>query len=125
MMARVRYIFFTDSNEVCQRYSYNLDEGRNSIWLKTATYPECIGLRISNQSYINNEKVCNKPLNFLLQFSTEKAMVLNGLIYIFVHPNEDSIIAMRVEEHEMKKQLYKSQLLSNVTSLKTVIPFYS
>jgi hypothetical protein len=74
---------------------------------------------------VYNEKVCNKPSNFLLQFSTEKAMVLNGLIYIFVHPNEDSIIAMRVEEHEMKKQLYKSQLLSNVTSLKTVIPFYS
>jgi hypothetical protein len=74
---------------------------------------------------VRMEKVCNKPLNFLLQFSTEKAMVLNGLIYIFVHPNEDSIIAMRVEKHEMKKQIYKSQHLSNATTLKTVIPYYS
>ena len=74
--------------------------------------------------YINNEKLCNKPLNFLLEFSTEKAMVLNGLVYIFVHPNEDSIIAMRVENHQMKK-MYKSQHLSNVTTLKTVIPYYS
>ena len=39
---------FTGSNEACQRYSYNLDEGRNSIWMKTAIYSECIGLRISN-----------------------------------------------------------------------------
>ena len=75
--------------------------------------------------YIDNEKVCNKPLNFLLQFSTEKAMVLNGLIYIFVDPNEDSITAMRVEKHEMKKHRYKSQHFSNVTILKTVIPYYS
>ena len=40
--------FFTDSNEACHRYSYNLDEGGHSIWLKTAIYPECIGLKISN-----------------------------------------------------------------------------
>ena len=67
----------------------------------------------------------NATNHFLMQCFTEKAMVLNGLVYIFVHPNEDSIIAMRVEKHEMKKQLYKSQLLSNVTTLKTVIPYYS
>ena len=52
-------------------------------------------------------------------------MVLNGLIYIFVNPNEDSIIAMRVEKHEMKNQRYKSQHFSNVTILKTVVPYYS
>ena len=52
-------------------------------------------------------------------------MVLNGLIYIFVDPNEDSITAMRVEKHEMKKHRYKSQHFSNVTILKTVIPYYS
>ena len=67
----------------------------------------------------------NATNHFLMQCFTEKAMVLNGLVYIFVHPNEDSIIAMRVEKHEMKKQLYKSQLLYNVTTLKTVIPYYS
>ena len=67
----------------------------------------------------------NATNHFLMQCFTEKAMVLNGLVYIFVHPNEDSIVAMRVEKHEMKKQLYKSQLLSNVTTLKTVIPYYS
>ena len=47
------------------------------------------------------------------------------MVYIFGDPNEDSIIAMRVEKHEMKKQTYKSQHLSNVTTLKTVIPYYS
>ena len=41
-------LYFTDSNKACQRYSYNLDEGRNGIWLETAIYPECIGLIISN-----------------------------------------------------------------------------
>ena len=53
-------------------------------------------------------------------------MVLNGLVYIFVHPNEDSIIALSVENHQMKK-IYESQHLSNanVTTLKTVIPYYS
>ena len=49
---RIMYVIkkqlFTGSNEACQRYSYNLDEGRNSIWMKTAIYSECIGLRISN-----------------------------------------------------------------------------
>ena len=51
-------------------------------------------------------------------------MVLNGLVYIFVHPNEDSIIALSVENHQMKK-IYKSQHLSNVTTLKTVVTYYS
>ena len=55
---------------------------------------------------------------------TEKAMFLNGMVFIFVYPNDDSIIAMRVENHEMKK-IYKSQHLSNVTELKNVIPYYS
>ena len=52
-------------------------------------------------------------------------MFLNGMVFIVVYPNDDSIIAMRVENHEMKKQIYKSQHLSNVTELKTVIPYYS
>ena len=60
-----------------------------------------------------------------MQFSSEKALFLNGMVYIFSDPNEDSIIAMRVEKHKMKKQIYKSQHLSNVTTLKTVIPYYS
>ena len=59
-----------------------------------------------------------------MKFFTEKAMVLNGMVFIFVYPNDDSIIAMRVENHKMKK-IYKSQQLSNVTELKTVIPYYS
>ena len=50
-------------------------------------------------------------------------MFLNGMVFIFVYPNDDSIIAMRVENHEMKK-IYKSQHLSNVTELKTIIPYY-
>ena len=115
--------FFTDLNEVCQRYSYNLDEDRNGIWLKTATYPECIGIRISNCIHILRNYICNNILNFLLQFSTEKTMLLNGMVYIFVDPNEDSIIAMCLENHQTK--MYKSQNLSNVTKLKAVIPYYS
>ena len=58
-----------------------------------------------------------------MKFFTEKAMVLNGMVFIFVYPNDDSIIAMRVENHKMKK-IYKSQHLSNVTELKTIIPYY-
>ena len=54
-----------------------------------------------------------------------KSLFLNGMVYIFFHPNDDSIIAMRVEKHEMKKQRYKSQHFSNVTILKNVIPYYS
>ena len=45
------------------------------------------------------------------------------MVFIFVYPNDDSILAMRVENHEMKK-IYKSQHLSNVTELKTIIPYY-
>ena len=65
-------------------------------------------------------------IKFPTTFSTEKAMVLNGLVYIFVHPNEDSIIALSVENHQMKK-IYESQHLfnANVTTLKTVIPYNS
>ena len=63
-------------------------------------------------------------MNVLIIFFTEKAMVLNGMIFIFVYPNDDSIIAMRVENYKMMK-IYKSQHLSNVTELKTVIPYYS
>ena len=82
--------------------------------------------RLENKYIVYIEKLCGIILNFLLQFSTEKAMVLNGLVYIFVHPNEDSIIALSVENHQMKK-IYESQHLSNanVTKLKTVIPYYS
>ena len=47
------------------------------------------------------------------------------MVYIFSDPNEDSIIAMQVEKYKMKKQIYKSQHLFNVTTLKTVIPYYS
>ena len=54
----------------------------------------------------------------------DKALYLNGMVFIFVHPNDDSIIAMRVENQQMKK-IYKSQHLSNVTELKTVIPYFS
>ena len=59
-----------------------------------------------------------------MKFFTEKAIVLNGMVFIFVYPNDDSIIAMRVENQKMKK-IYKPQHLSNVTELKTVIPYYS
>ena len=45
------------------------------------------------------------------------------MAFIFVNQNDDSIIAMRVENHEMKK-IYKSQHLSNVTELKTIVPYY-
>ena len=54
-----RKLYITDSCDGCQRYSYNLDEGKNSVWLKTATYPECIGLIISNCTYINTETLCH------------------------------------------------------------------
>ena len=63
-------------------------------------------------------------LNFQLSFFLDKALFLNGMVFIFVHSNDDSIIAMRVEKQQMKK-IYKSQHLSNVRELKTVIPYYS
>ena len=52
-----------------------------------------------------------------------KSLFLNGMVYIFVHPNDDSIIAMSLKNHQMK--MYKSQHLSNATELKAVIPYYS
>ena len=56
-------------------------------------------------------------------FFSEKALLLNGMVFIFVYPNDDSIIAMRVEIYGMKK-IYNSQHFSNVTELKTIIPYY-
>ena len=41
----------------------------------------------------------------------------------FVFELNDSIIAMSLENHQMK--IHKSQHLSNVSELKTVIPYYS
>ena len=77
-----------------------------------------------NFNFMINEKLGKKPLNFLLHsFFSEKALLLNGIVFIFVYPNDDSIIAMRVEIYGMKK-IYKSQHLSNVTELKTIIPYY-
>ena len=67
--------------------------------------------------------ICYKLFNFLSQFSIEKALFLNGMVYIFVHPNVDFIIAMSLENQQMK--MYKSKNLSHVTELKTVIPYYS
>ena len=66
-----------------------------------------------------------KPIKFptAFFFFSEKALLLNGIVFIFVYPNDDSIIAMRVEIYGMKK-IYKSQHLSNVTELKTIIPYY-
>ena len=52
-----------------------------------------------------------------------KSLFLNGMVYIFFHPNDDSIIAMSLKNHKLK--MYKSQHLSNATELKTVIPYYS
>ena len=49
------------------------------------------------------------------------------MIYIFVNPNKDSIIALSLEDHLMGEQelkIHKSHL-SNVTTLKAVIPYYS
>ena len=49
------------------------------------------------------------------------------MIYIFVNPNKDSIIALSLEDHLMGEQelkIHKSQL-SNVTTLKAVLPYYS
>ena len=62
-----------------------------------------------------------------MYFLLGEALFLKGMIYIFVNPNKDSIIALSLEDHLMGQQelkIQKSQL-SNVTTLKAVIPYYS
>ena len=71
----IKNLFFTDSNEPCQRYSYNLDEGKNSIWMKTTKHPECIGLRISNRVHIMRNYIYATTIKFTVPTLYRKSFV--------------------------------------------------
>ena len=31
----------------CKWYSFNLDDGKNGVWMNKAVFPDCVGLEIS------------------------------------------------------------------------------
>ena len=31
----------------CKWYSFNLDDGKNGVWINKAVFPDCVGLEIS------------------------------------------------------------------------------
>ena len=42
----LRILNFVESVE-CNWYSFNLDDGKNGVWMSKAVFPECVGLEIS------------------------------------------------------------------------------
>jgi hypothetical protein len=65
-------------------------------------------------------------INQLFLFLSGKMLVMKGMLYIFVKPNQESILALSMEKsEELNQQLvfHKTQL-PNATKLKNVIPFY-
>ena len=109
----------------CKWYSFNLDDGKNGVWMSKAVFPDCVGLEISKDH--EKMKLIIDSTSLDTYFLLGEALFLKGMIYIFVNPNKDSIIALSLEDHLMGQQelkIHKSQL-SNVTTLKAVIPFYS
>ena len=55
-------------------------------------------------------------------------LVMKGMLYIFVKPNQESILALSMEKTEKLSQqliFHKTQLPNTTTKLKNVIPYYS
>ena len=53
---------------------------------------------------------------------------MKGMLYIFVKPNQESILALSMEKTEKLSQqliFHKTQLPNTTTKLKNVIPYYS
>ena len=53
---------------------------------------------------------------------------MKGMLYIFVKPNQESILALSMEKNEKLNQqliFHKTQLPNTTTKLKNVIPYYS
>ena len=54
-------------------------------------------------------------------------MVLNGIIYIFVEPNNDSILGFSLANQQIFQPMntYYYPYEMNVKELKTIVPFYT
>ena len=55
-------------------------------------------------------------------------LILRGMLYIFVDPNENSILALSLKNPQEVNQemiVHKIKSGTNATSLKNVIPYYS
>ena len=52
---------------------------------------------------------------------------MKGMLYIFVKPNQESILALSMEKTEKLNQqliFHKTQMPNATTTLKNVIPYY-
>ena len=67
-------------------------------------------------------------INQLFIFLPGKMLVMKGTLYIFVKPNQESILALSMKKTEKLNQqliFHKTQLPNTTTILKNVIPYYS
>ena len=67
-------------------------------------------------------------INQLSIFLPGKMLVMKGILYIFVKPNQESILALSMEKTEKLNQqliFHKTQLPNATTILKNVIPYCS
>ena len=63
---------------------------------------------------------------YLITSSTAKMMVLNGIVYIFVQPNQNSVLAFSLKSEVVRLPMnihyYPPEL--NVSKLRNAAPFY-
>jgi hypothetical protein len=67
-------------------------------------------------------------INQLSIFLPGKMLVMKGILYVFVKPNQASILALSMEKTEKLNQqliFHKAQLPNATTILKNVIPYCS
>ena len=118
---------FTQRNisSECHWSTYALDIGKDGNWIKRGIFPECSGYQISRFLYRFSNYVYEYAQCF--QLSTGKVMVLNGIIYIFVEPNNDSILGFSLANQQIFQPMntYYYPYEMNVKELKTIVPFYT
>ena len=117
---------------ICLWISYNLDDGTNGSWVEIASFRECIGLRISKCALKFHmiwyyECYWTKIASFDFTSFLGELLVLKGMLYLFVEPNEELVLALSLDTHQDGNIHVNKHMthLSNVTTLKAVIPFYS
>ena len=117
----------------CHWFVYNVDEGMEKQWVVKSIFNNCKNYEISKcvlagiiLIYLFFFKMLIANVCFISQY-VGQMIVLNGIIYIFVQPNQSLILGFSIENYGLLEQsltthYYPSNL--SVSKLKTVIPFY-
>ena len=125
---RVVHVFVQIRNGSCQWFTYKIENVRNEQWVEKGIFPECSGYKIGETKWpLPLKKI------FMLKYKISasifykvKGMVLKGVIYIFVHPNTNSVLAFSLKSQQVFEPMdihhYPSAL--NVIEMKEIVSFY-